>query len=326
MAYSQEVLRRAQERLAQQRADHESKQNQRLWEAYKKVPRLREIDMQLRRTMTAAAQTAFMKGGDPVAIMEQVKEANLSLQAERKALAEENFAPGYLEEKPLCAFCGGSGFVGNTMCDCLHTLCREEQKKEIAKLTCGMETFESFRLDYYPQKVDAALGVSPRQVMEKVLAYSKKYAEGFTPGMNMLFVGGTGLGKTYLSACVANAVADKGYSVAYASAPQLFEKLNKNQFDPDEESARQVQELKNCDLLIIDDLGTELTTNFVTAALYSLVNDRLVTGKSMVISTNLNVSEIAQRYNPQIASRLQGNFKNLVFLGDDIRVLKNRGI
>lgn len=325
MAYSNEVLRRAQERLAQKKADHESKMNQRLWEAYNKVPRLREIDMQLRRTMTVAAQTAFMKGGDPVAIMEQVKQANLSLQAERKALAEENFAPSYFEDT-LCQSCGGSGFVGSSMCDCLRQLCREEQKKEIAKLTCGVEQFSNFRLDYYPQKVDAALGVSPRQVMEKVFAYSKKYAENFTPGMNMLFVGGTGLGKTFLSACVANTVADKGYSVAYESAPQLFEKLNKNQFNPDEESARQVQALKNCDLLIIDDLGTELTNNFVISALYSLVNDRLITGKSMLISTNLNVSEIAQRYNPQIASRLQGNFKNLVFLGEDIRVLKNRGI
>lgn len=326
MAYSQEVLRRAQERLAQQKADHESKQNQRLWESYGKVPRLRQIDLELRRTMTLAAQSAFQKGGDAAAIMEKVKQQNLGLQAERKALVEENFAPGYLEETPLCGACGGSGFVGNTMCQCLRALCREEQKKEIAKLTCGAETFENFRLDYYPEKVDTALGVSPRQVMAKVLAYSKKYAEGFTPGMNMLFVGGTGLGKTYLSACVANAVADKGCSVAYESAPQLFEKLNKNQFDPDAESARQVSQLKSCDLLIIDDLGTELTTNFVIAALYSLVNDRLVTGKSMVISTNLNVGEIAQRYNPQIASRLQGDFKNLVFVGEDIRVLKNRGI
>ena len=326
MAYSNEVLRRAQERLAQQKADHESKMNQRLWEAYRSVPRLREIDMELRRTMTTAAQAAFMKGGDVKAVMEQVKQANLGLQEERKALVAANFAPGYLEENTLCQNCGGSGFVGNTMCDCLRELCRQEQKKQIAKLTTGAERFENFRMDYYPQKVDAALGVSPRQVMEKVFGYCQKYAENFTPGMNMLFVGGTGLGKTFLSACVANVVADKGYSVAYESAPQLFDKLNKNQFNPDEESARQVQALKNCDLLIIDDLGTELTNNFVISALYSLVNDRLISGKSMLISTNLNVSEIAVRYNPQIASRLQGNFKNLVFLGDDIRVLKNRGI
>ena len=326
MAYSMEVTRRAQQRLAQQKADHESRYNHRLFEAYEKLPRLKEIDLALRKSMVLAAQAAFTKGQDAAAAMEQVKQANLSLQEERKALLAANFAIGYLDENPLCPHCGGSGYVGAVMCGCLKELCRQEQKEELRQLTTGAERFENFRLDYYPQKPDPNLGVSPRQVMEKVLAYTKRYTENFTPGQNLLLVGNTGLGKTFLSACIANEMTDKGLSVAYESAPQLFEKLNRNHFTPDEESAQQVQELKNCDLLILDDLGTELTNQFVISALYSLVNDRLLAGKSMVISTNLNVSEIAQRYNPQIASRLQGSFKNLVFLGDDIRVLKNRGV
>ena len=325
MAYSQQVLRLAQERLAKENADKKSQYNQHLWEAYEKVPRLREIDMQMRRTMALAAQAAFTQGTDAKAAMEQVKEANLSLQNERSALVAEHFAPGWLEDG-VCQNCGGSGFVGSSMCACLREICRQEQKNVIAKLTTGAERFENFRLDYYSQNVDTNLGVSPRQVMEKVLAYTKRYTENFAPGMNLLFVGNTGLGKTFLSACIANAITDKGYSVAYESAPQLFEKLNRNHFTPDEESARQVEELKSCDLLILDDLGTEMTNSFVISALYSLVNDRLLAGKSMVISTNLNVSEIAQRYSPQIASRLQGGFKNLVFLGEDIRVKMNRGI
>ena len=325
MAYSAQVLRLAQERLAKENADKKSQYNQRLWEAYGKIPRLREIDMQLRKTMALAAQSAFLQGGDAKTAMEQVKDANLALQKEREAILATEFPAGWLEDG-ICQNCGGSGFLGNTMCSCLRTICRQEQKNVIAKLTTGAERFENFRLDYYPQKPDPNLGVSPRQVMEKVLAYTKRYTENFTPGQNLLLVGNTGLGKTFLSACIANEMTDKGLSVAYESAPQLFEKLNRNHFTPDEESAQQVQELKNCDLLILDDLGTELTNQFVISALYSLVNDRLLAGKSMVISTNLNVSEIAQRYNPQIASRLQGSFKNLVFLGDDIRVLKNRGI
>ena len=325
MAYSQEVLRLAQARLAKENADKKSQYNQRLWEAYEKFPRLREIDMQMRKTMALAAQTAFTQGGDAAAAMEQVKEQNLSLQNEREALIAEHFAPGWLEDG-VCQNCGSSGFIGNTMCSCLRTICRQEQKNVIAKLTTGAERFENFRLDYYPNTPDPQAGVSPRQVMEKVLTYVKRYTENFTPGMNLLFIGNTGLGKTFLSACIANEMTNKGFSVAYESAPQLFEKLNRNHFTPDEESTRQVQELKNCDLLILDDLGTEMTNSFVISALYSLVNDRLLSSKSMVISTNLNVSEIAQRYSPQIASRLQGGFKNLVFLGEDIRVLKNRGI
>ena len=141
-----------------------------------------------------------------------------------------------------------------------------------------------------------------------------------------MFVGGTGLGKTFLSACIANAVTDKGYSVAYESAPRLFSKLEKNRFNPDEESREAAERFNTCDLLIIDDLGTEMPGNFVTAAFYSLLNDRLLEGKSMIISTNLNVDEIAVRYSPQIASRLQGSFKGLTFVGEDIRVLKNRGV
>ncbi len=327
MAYSSQVLSRARACLAQQKADHESKYNHNLTAAYAQVPRLREIDLELRRTMALAAQAAFMKGGDAEAVMEQAREKNLALQAQRQALIEESFAPGYLDETPLCPHCGGNGYVGSTMCTCLQALCRQEQRKELARLTSGGQRFDAFRLDYYPAPVDKALGVSPRKVMERNLEICKRYAREFTgQGENLLFVGGTGLGKTFLSACIAGEVAAKGYAIAYESAPQLFEKLERNRFSPDEQTRQDLAAITGSDLLIIDDLGTELTNNFTVAALYSLLNDRLLAGKSMLLSTNLNADEIAQRYSPQIASRLQGCFKGLVFVGNDIRVLKNRGV
>ena len=153
----------------------------------------------------------------------------------------------------------------------------------------------------------------------------RNYAENFTPASgNLLFNGGTGLGKTFLSACIAREVAAKGYSVAYETASHLFSKLEKHRFHPDEETAQDVKRLNECDLLIIDDLGTELPGQFVTAALYALVNDRLLAGKPMVISTNLNIGEIRERYSPQIGSRLYGSFERIAFVGQDIRVLKNR--
>ena len=190
-----------------------------------------------------------------------------------------------------------------------------------------METFERFRLDYYPDRMDTAYGASPRTIMEKNLKYCQQYAQNFTADIgNLLFVGGTGLGKTYLSACIANAVTDKGFSVAYESAPGLFAKLEKNRFNPDEGSRMEVEALNRCDLLIIDDLGTEMPGSFVTAALYSLLNERLLNEKSMLISTNLTAQEIAQRYSPQIASRMQGSFKGLTFVGEDIRIKKARGL
>ena len=326
MAYSIDVVRRARQRLEEARADRESENQQHLQIAYNKVPRIKEIDMLLRRSMALAAQAVFTQGGDAQLAMEQVKEANLSLQQERQALAREHFEEGFLDDSPVCTLCGGLGYVGAQMCECLRELCRQEQKKEISLLASNDERFEKFRLDYYPQEVDPKYGAAPRTIMEHNFNICRKYASSFCLGSgNLLFVGGTGLGKTFLSACIARSAADKGYSVAYESAPHLFSKLEKDRFSPDENSHAEVERLTDCDLLILDDLGTELPGSFVTAALYALVNDRLLAGKPMVISTNLNIDEIVRRYSPQIGSRLQGSFQRLTFVGDDIRVLKNRG-
>ena len=325
MAYSAEIVRRARQRLDWEKADQESKYQQRLQSAYAQVPRIKEIDLQLRKSMALAAQAVFIQGGDAAAVMAQVKDANLTLQKERAALAAEHFAPGYLDETHICEKCGGSGYIGSTMCTCLQELCRQEQKKEISLLACGQARFEDFRLDYYSAQTDSQYGASPRAIMELNLKHCRRYVAEFgTYGGNLLFNGGTGLGKTFLSACIAGEVADQGYSVVYETAANLFSKLEKSRFEPSEETRAAAAKLTTCDLLIVDDLGTELPGQFVTAALYSLVNDRLLAGKSMVISTNLNVDEIARRYSPQIASRLQGSFKNIPFVGKDIRILKNR--
>ena len=326
MGYSVQVVAKARQRLAQQRADKESLYQQELVQAYAKAPRLREIDMQLRRSMVMAAQTVFAEGGDIQAAMEQIKTENIALQQERAELIREQFS-GQLDESPVCALCGGIGYIGSSMCSCLRTLCLQEQKKELCQLTSGQEQFSRFRLDYYPEQIDTTYGASPRKIMERNLQYCVRYAEHFSEGIgNLLFVGGTGLGKTFLSACIANAVIDKGFSVSYESAPQLFSKLEKNRFNPDDQSRQDAEDFSTCDLLIIDDLGTEMPGNFVTAALYSLLNERLMAEKSMLISTNLTMDEIAKRYSPQISSRLQGSFKGLTFVGEDIRVKKARGL
>ena len=324
MAYSKEVVQRARARLAQAKEDRESENRQHLAEAYQRVPRIREIDMQLRRTMAQAAQAVFASG-DPNAL-EQVKQQNLTLQREREALAREYFEEGFLDDSPICDRCGGSGYLGSAMCECLTELCRQEQKKEISVLSGGKESFGQFRLDYYPDRVDPKLGVSPRMVMEKNFRTCRTYASLFSMHSgNLLFIGGTGLGKTFLSACIARTVADRGYSVVYASANHLFTNLERAKFNGDEEARRDSEKYGKCDLLIIDDLGTEMPGQFVTAALYSLLNDRLLANKPMVVSTNLNVDELSRRYSPQIASRLHGSFNRLTFLGEDIRVQKNRG-
>ena len=326
MAYSAEVVKKARARLAQAKEDRESENRQHLAIAYARVPRIREIDMQLRRTMAQAAQAAFLQGSDGREMMDQVRQQNLELQQERAILAMENFEEGYLDDSPICDKCGGSGYIGSNMCECLRELCRQEQKKEVSVLSGSRETFNQFRLDYYSDRVDPKYGASPRTIMERNLRICRTYALTFTPDAgNLLFVGGTGLGKTFLSACIARAVADRGCSVVYESAGHLFGKLEQAKFNPSEETRREAARFTECDLLILDDLGTEMPGQFVTAAFYSLLNDRILAGKAMVISTNLNMDELSRRYSPQIASRLQGSFQGLTFVGEDIRVLKNRG-
>ena len=327
MGYSTEVIQRARGRLAQAKEDRESENRQHLAEAYARVPRLREIDLELRRTMAMAAQAAFLQGSDGREQLEKVRLQNMELQQERAILARENFEEGYLDDSPLCSSCGGSGYLGSNMCECLKELCRQEQKKEVAILSGSRDSFGQFRLDYYPDRIDPKFGASPRMIMEQVLDITRRYANGFSGNSgNLLLVGGTGLGKTYLSACIARVVADRGYSVMYETASHMFTKLEKAKFSPSEESRREADKLMECDLLIIDDLGTEMPGQFVTSALYCLLNDRLLEGKPMVISTNLNVDELGRRYSPQIASRMHGNFTRLTFVGEDIRVLKNRGL
>lgn len=327
MAYSAEVVRRARARLAQAKEDRESENRQHLAQAYAQVPRIKEIDLLLRRIMAQAAQAAFLQGSDGRELMEKVRQQNLGLQQERARLAAENFEEGFLDDSPICSVCGGSGYVGTTMCECLRELCRQEQKKEVSILSGSKETFNQFRLDYYPDRVDPKYGASPRTIMERNFQSCRRYALTFTPHAgNLLFVGGTGLGKTFLSACIARAVADRGYSVVYESAAHLFGKLEQAKFSPSEENRREAARFTECDLLIVDDLGTEMPGQFVTAALYTLLNDRILGNLPMVISTNLNVEEISRRYSPQIASRLHGSFQRLTFVGEDIRVLKNRGI
>ena len=324
MAYSAEVVKRARALLAQAKEDRESENRQHLAEAYARVPRIKEIDLELRRTMAQAAQAAFRQGSDGRDLMEQVRQANLELQQERAILAMEHFEPGYLDESPICEICGGSGYLGSSMCECLRELCRQEQKREVSILSGSKDTFSQFRLDYYPDQFEPNLKVNIRAVMEKTFQTCRRYAQFFTEKSgNLLLSGDTGLGKTFLSACIARTVADRGYSVVYESAGHLFTNLERAKFANDEAAREVCRRYTECDLLIVDDLGTEMPGQFTTAALYGLINDRLLAAKPMIVSTNLTVDDMLKRYSPQIASRLRGSFERVAFVGEDIRIKKS---
>ena len=206
-------------------------------------------------------------------------------------------------------------FVGNGAAMLIKLATSESEDYEQV-----LRTFQS----YY--KTHCQVKMSPRSVMEKTLNSCRRYARNFNMDAgNLLLSGSTGLGKTHLALAIGAAVGEQGYSVCYETAAGLFSKLEKAKFAPSEETIREAEKLEKCDLLIVDDLGTEMPSQFVTAALYNLLNTRLLAKKPMIITTNLNVDEAASRYSMQIASRLYGEFKRLTFLGSDIRILKSRG-
>lgn len=320
MAYTNTVLNRARARLSQENERKRAEYEDHLARAYALQPRLRELDRSLRSTSAKLAALIFQPEGDPRAALARLRAENEALQRERQWLLDEAELPdGYLDDSPVCTLCGGTGYTGSRMCECLREICRQEQKRELsALLPTGRERFENFLLEVYPERFYPELGTSARTLMQKNLNFCKKYAQEYRPGaQSLLFSGATGLGKTFLSGCVARQVAEGGHSVAYVTAGKLFADWEAVKFERAE--ADSLRDYRDCDLLIIDDLGTEMATQLVRAALYEIVNARLLAQKTTLISTNLNEHDLEDRYGGQIASRLLGSYRVIYFLGDDIR-------
>lgn len=328
MALDGKILHRAKTRLDENRHKNETEHARRLAVAYRKNPKIRQLDMEIKATVIDAVGFALSSGKDPEEAIDQLREENLYLQSE---LSQELLASGlpanYIDEKYMCEKCHDTGYCGTKICSCLMALYNEEQKKELsATLKLGEETFDNFNLEYYDDAPDPATGISPRANMDIVYETCIRYAEKFgKSSYNLFFHGGTGLGKTFLSSCIAKVVSERGYSVVYDTAQSVFSKFEEDKFsksDDISETRNDIHRYMTCDLLIMDDLGTELTTSFVVSALYNLINTRLVSGKKTIISSNFSIDELKERYSPQIMSRLEGEYQSLPFYGRDIRLIK----
>ena len=330
MSLDGKILARAKERLDSRRRENEEAQLRRRQLAYSKNPKIRDIDERIRTTAIDAIGLAMSKGEDALQALEQVRDLNLSLQEERALELAACGLPGdYLNDRYICPKCRDTGYDGTKLCSCLMELYAQEQRRELSGLLkLGQETFDSFNLELYDDKPDPETGISPRRYMEQVFEYCLQYARKFSAASPNLFLwGGTGLGKTFLSTCIARVVSENGFSVVYETASALFSQFEAEKFARSDtsDSGEDVERALGCDLLILDDLGTEMTTVFVTSALYTLVNTRLAAGKQTIISTNLTQADLAGRYSPQIASRIQGEYQTLRFYGRDIRLLKKTG-
>jgi len=285
-------------------------------------PRAKELMSRLSRTGSSIVQAVSAGPENCQARIQAVMRENLSVQRELRGILEEMGLPGdYLEVPYTCKSCGDTGYVSGKKCACLRELIAKynaEAFNEASHVT--LTSFESFSLRYYPTEP----APSPRQTMSAILDFCKAYAGSFTPhSPSVLMIGETGLGKTHLSLAIAGKVMEKGLPVAYASAPDLFRKLQ-NEYYGRGGGEDTLQTLLDAALLIIDDLGAEIENQFNVSALYNIVNTRLNAGRPVLISTNLPPKELERRYTDRVASRLLTMYKCLRFSGRDVRQIKLR--
>lgn len=327
MPYDGKILSRAMARFDEDKQRRARQFRERQQQLFAREPELADIDRRLRGTMSQIIARALQRGQDPVPAIHAIRDENLALQRRREELlAALGYPADYLEEKPRCARCGDAGFLPDgSMCACLRSYYAREQIAELSHmLDIGSQSFDTFRLDYYSTD-RGGLPRSPREAAQRNLEICQSFARDFRPGkQNLLLFGAPGLGKTFLSACIARVVSEDGFSVVYDTAGHIFSQFEAAKFRRDDvdEPDESVERCMACDLLILDDLGSEFTSPFVQAALYQVVNTRLIDGKHTVISSNLDPEGIRQRYSAQVASRLQGEYLCLGFLGEDIRRLR----
>lgn len=305
--------------------ENKRKMDERVSEAYLRIPRLKEIDDAISTCSIASAKR--MLSGDDGALLALHKDLE-ALRAEReKLLASSGFPADYFAPIYTCPDCKDTGYIHGEKCHCLrqaiiNTIYTQSNIKNILE----RENFSTFSYDYY-QDVDRdpSNGLTSLENVEKAVIDCQNFIDNFdAKPKNLLFYGDTGIGKTFLSNCVAKEILDKGYSVIYFTAFQLFDILSKGVFDKDADAITAHENIFDCDLLIIDDLGTEFANTFTTSQLFLIVNERILRQKSTIISTNLNIGQIVEVYSERTFSRISSNYTIVKLFGEDIRIKKRQ--
>lgn len=322
MGYRREDYIKANELLAERKRAAEALAARRLSDIHEKLPAIKEIDAELARTEHKIIDAIRLGPQGVKARMDELEAENLALTSKRASILSENGYPAdYTEPEYFCPDCGDTGYVNGKMCVCKkRALVMAGYESSGVGALMGTQSFDTFSFDYYTCE---ALTKAKNNY-----AVTKRYAENFSGkgDGNLLFAGATGLGKTHLSTSVAVAVIERGFDVKYETAQNLVGDFEDKQFRKaysvgDEDPT---ERYFDCDLLIIDDLGTEMTNQFTVSCLYNLINSRINRGKATIINTNLSSAELRRRYSDRITSRLFGEFSVLLFEGGDIRAAKLR--
>lgn len=321
LGYSKDIFYEAEKKiqLCKKKAIDEHEMKMKI--LYTRFPRAREIDLELSKTAVKVAK-AVLSGSDVKKEFNFLKKQNELLRNElHEIIKKAGFPEDYEKINYSCKKCSDEGYIDGKMCTCMKEALRDEAYDRMNKLSpLSLSTFEDFSLEYYTDEPLREGLPSPRQHMRNIYNSCVRYAENFSlKSQSLLMQGATGLGKTHLSLAIANVVLNKRFGVIYGSTPNILSKLERERFRYTRAYEDSEKYLLDCDLLILDDLGTEYSTAYSSSTIYNIINSRIMTAKPTIISTNLSVRELEKIYSERLVSRIMGNHLRLRFLGSDIR-------
>ena len=307
----------------QRRLDNEHRRRRRYEEIYEEIPQIRELENEI--SSLSLREARRLLGGDPSAIGSLRGEIRALSEKKLALLAEHGYPADYLELHYTCPDCRDTGYIDGRKCHCfrravIDLLYTQSGLQEILE----RENFDTFSLDYYsPGHIDRLTGRSSREAIEIALKSCREFTDTFgSEFRNLLLYGDTGVGKTFLSHCIARELLDKSFSVIYLTAARLFDIFAQNTFHRDEEPGFDQDHIYGCDLLIIDDLGTEMSNSFTNSQLFICLNERILRRKATLISTNLSLEDLKNVYSERVFSRITSAYTVLRITGDDIRIQK----
>lgn len=287
-------------------------------EIFSRSPSLRNICAQLETTSRKYLEIVLRGGPDRQQQLDALRRSNEELNREKRAiLIELTGDADYLKAKYTCPVCEDSGFKDGVRCRCFEQLLKKTAAEEFVR-SCGVKLcdFSDFNSEIVPEFDDH--GNPARERMIKNFNYARSYCESFRlDSPSLLFIGRTGLGKSFLSSCIAKEVLEKGFNVIIGQVATFVRRIQKEQFDHAEGNT--LDSLIDCDLLVLDDLGSEFKTQFTESALFEILNARINAMRPTIISTNFSVSELNEQYNERLISRITGSFLPLMFWGKDVR-------
>lgn len=328
MALSNSQYNAIMRRYQQQQFENKHEQDHRIREVYQRIPTMEELEHAILSQSAAMARQRLLGGEDRIPVM---KEELADLREQKQILLRAyGFPDDYMEMQYRCPDCRDTGYHGDRKCHCfqqerIKLLYAQSNIREVLK----RENFEAFSYDYFDHnKVLPEIQMTVADYMRLVAERCRRFAKEFPEqGRNILFTGSTGVGKTFLTNCIARELIDRYCSVIYLSSNDLFEIFSKHKFryDTEEELEELYQDILECDMLIIDDLGTEVNNTFVSSQLFYCINERINRKNGTIISTNLSMDMLRDMYSDRITSRLMSDYLTIPLYGGDIRVKKRRG-